>query len=215
MDLRTDRDSPLPLGDQLAEQIRQAIEAGELGPGESLPTIREAAEAVGVNVNTVAGVYRQLEREGYLVQRRRAGTRVAGDPPRRPERALAALLADRALAQAAAAGLGAKQVAVALLAGSLRRAATEPKVRVAALAAGPLAAAQLASKAAEALGGAVEAVPVTPREYRSVDYHLTLVAPELAARLSEDPLASRRGYPVSDRYGTEQVYGPDFPAGAD
>ena len=50
MELTTDRASPLPLGTQLAEQIRNAIHTGELERGEALPTIRDLAKRAGVNV---------------------------------------------------------------------------------------------------------------------------------------------------------------------
>lgn len=216
MDLRTSKDSPLPLGVQLAEQIRHAIELGDALPGDPLPTIREVAERADVNVNTVASVYRDLADEGYLVQGRRAGTRVADAPPRQPERTLAAFLAARTSDQAAAAGVGAADVALALLALEGRRTSARSPIRIATLAASPLAATRLASAAAEVFGGAFETVPVTPQTYRSIDYHFTVVAPELGAYLADEYSGGgRSSSPPANAYVAGSIYGPDFPAGAD
>jgi GntR family transcriptional regulator len=48
------------------EQLKHAIETGELRTGEQLPTIRKLAEDLVMNPNTVARAYRELEREGVL-----------------------------------------------------------------------------------------------------------------------------------------------------
>ena len=67
-------DSPLPLVDQIRTGIRQAIAAGELGPGDALPTVRQLASDLGINLNTVARAYRQLEADGLVSTRRGRGT---------------------------------------------------------------------------------------------------------------------------------------------
>jgi len=85
---RIDRASPLPVYVQLAEQIRLLIHRGALAPGDPLPTVRELAVALGVNANTVARVYRDLQQEGQLRLERGLGTFV--EPQRR-----ASTLADR------------------------------------------------------------------------------------------------------------------------
>jgi GntR family transcriptional regulator len=85
---RIDRASPLPVYVQLAEQIRLLIHRGALNPGDPLPTVRELAVALGVNANTVARVYRDLQQEGQLRLERGLGTFV--EPQRR-----ASTLADR------------------------------------------------------------------------------------------------------------------------
>jgi GntR family transcriptional regulator len=74
MDLRVDREGELPLGTQLAWRLRGLIESGELGPGERLPSVREAAAAAGVNVNTVRAVYGRLERDGLVSSEQGRGT---------------------------------------------------------------------------------------------------------------------------------------------
>jgi GntR family transcriptional regulator len=60
MDLRVDRQSGLPLGHQLVERLRSQIASGALQPGDRLPSVRDAAVAAGVNVNTVRAAYGRL-----------------------------------------------------------------------------------------------------------------------------------------------------------
>ena len=80
--------SAVPIHVQVAEEIRQRIAAGVLAPGEQLPTVRALATHLLINPNTVARVYRDLEREGLLETRRGSGTFVAST-------ATALALADR------------------------------------------------------------------------------------------------------------------------
>ncbi|MFS3128542.1 aminotransferase class I/II-fold pyridoxal phosphate-dependent enzyme [Nocardioides sp. Bht2] len=62
---------------EIASSIRAELDAGALGPGDSLPPARELAHQLGVNRNTVVAAYRQLAQAGLLVSRRGAGTTVA------------------------------------------------------------------------------------------------------------------------------------------
>ncbi|HEY6235598.1 MAG TPA: GntR family transcriptional regulator [Candidatus Elarobacter sp.] len=55
-----------PLYLQLTEQIKRAIAVGALAPGERLPTVKGLALELKLNANTVARVYRELEREGVI-----------------------------------------------------------------------------------------------------------------------------------------------------
>jgi GntR family transcriptional regulator len=55
-----------PLYQQLTEQIKRAIAVGALEPGERLPTVKALAHDLKLNANTVARVYRELEREGVI-----------------------------------------------------------------------------------------------------------------------------------------------------
>ncbi len=80
MDLRLDRDSPVPLYHQLAEAIRWRISTGDLGPGERLPALRAAAAGLGVNLHTVRAAYDALAADGLLVSDGARGTRVVGRP---------------------------------------------------------------------------------------------------------------------------------------
>ena len=74
MDLRVDRDAEVPLGTQLAWKLRRLIETGELGAGDRLPSVRDAAAAAGVNVNTVRSVYGRLEADGLVSSEQGRGT---------------------------------------------------------------------------------------------------------------------------------------------
>ena len=66
---------------QVAEQIRAAVERGELSPDSPLPTVRQLAGDLGIAPNTVARAYGELQSDGWLVGDGRRGTRVAGTVP--------------------------------------------------------------------------------------------------------------------------------------
>ena len=78
--LAIDRDAEVPIGVQLAWALRTRIGDGEFGPGQRLPGLRELADAVGVNLNTVRTVYQRLEHEGLIESRQGSGTFVAPKP---------------------------------------------------------------------------------------------------------------------------------------
>ncbi len=71
----------LPPYQQVVEQIRAAIERGDLVPESPLPTVRQLAGDLGIAPNTVARAYSELQSEGWLIGDRRRGTRVAGRIP--------------------------------------------------------------------------------------------------------------------------------------
>jgi len=81
LDITIDRAAREPASAQLKTAVRRLIDAGALGPGERLPTVRAFAADLDVVPNTVARAYRELEAESYLVGRGRAGTFVADEPP--------------------------------------------------------------------------------------------------------------------------------------
>lgn len=58
---------------QLYNQIIRGIATSDLRPGDSLPSVREMAEQVGINMHTVNKAYAILSREGYLHLDRRRG----------------------------------------------------------------------------------------------------------------------------------------------
>jgi GntR family transcriptional regulator len=66
---------------QIADQIRGAIERGELQPEMLLPTVRQLAGDLGIAPNTVARAYTELQNEGWLSSEGRRGTRVASKTP--------------------------------------------------------------------------------------------------------------------------------------
>ena len=66
--------SPTPLWGQIAARVRVAVAAGELLPGEALPSVRGLARRLRVNPATVAQAYRELAGEGFVETRHGAGT---------------------------------------------------------------------------------------------------------------------------------------------
>jgi GntR family transcriptional regulator len=79
MHFEIDPTAAVPVSEQIAEQVRFAIGAGRLATGERLPSVRGLARDLLVNPNTVAKVYRDLEREGVLRTRPGSGVFVAED----------------------------------------------------------------------------------------------------------------------------------------
>ena len=82
--LRLDTKSGVPPYLQIAQQVRQALVAGVLAPGDQLPTVKEVVTQLAINPNTVFKGYRELEREGLVEGRPGAGTFVLRRPPGPP-----------------------------------------------------------------------------------------------------------------------------------
>ncbi|MET0975524.1 MAG: PLP-dependent aminotransferase family protein [Leifsonia sp.] len=72
-----DRASAIPLARQLVDQVRRRILAGDLRPGDRLPSTRELAGAIGVSRGVVVEAWEQLTGEGYLAVTPGAAPRVA------------------------------------------------------------------------------------------------------------------------------------------
>jgi DNA-binding transcriptional MocR family regulator len=76
-----DRAGGVSITAQLVERLRAAIDAGELAPGEKLPTTRALAEAAKINHLTAVRVYRRLAELGYVTAAVGRGTFVRTVPP--------------------------------------------------------------------------------------------------------------------------------------
>ena len=81
MKLSLDESAPVPLYQQIYQQIRELILQGALRPGSRLLSSRELARQVGVGRVTVTTAYEQLLAEGYVQSQTGAGTFVVDDLP--------------------------------------------------------------------------------------------------------------------------------------
>jgi DNA-binding transcriptional regulator YhcF (GntR family) len=127
MDLRINSKSHVPVHVQLEGQIKHLILTGNFEVGSRLPSIRTMAGFLRVNRNTVARVFSDLEREGYVESRRGSGVYVL-EPPVEADAEKRHDVLERVMDLAAAQGVPVEDLAYALLA----RVGTEPpeKVRI-------------------------------------------------------------------------------------
>uniref|UniRef100_UPI0035151489 aminotransferase class I/II-fold pyridoxal phosphate-dependent enzyme n=1 Tax=Streptomyces calvus TaxID=67282 RepID=UPI0035151489 len=65
---------------EISASVERAVAKGELRPGELLPPMRELADRLGVNPNTVAAAYRTLRERGVIETAGRRGSRVRPKP---------------------------------------------------------------------------------------------------------------------------------------
>jgi GntR family transcriptional regulator len=120
--LRIDLAAATPAYEQIASGLRALLVAGELLPGNHLPTVRQLAMDLGVHHNTVAEAYRQLAAQGWLDLRRGRGATVLERTPPSPSPEAGATFARRledVIAHAVAAG-----IPRATVAGKLEQTAT-------------------------------------------------------------------------------------------
>lgn len=75
---RIDHSSTQPLADQIASCVRGAIADGNVSAGERLPSARELASSLEVNMHTVLRGYQRLREEGLIELRRGRGAVVTG-----------------------------------------------------------------------------------------------------------------------------------------
>jgi GntR family transcriptional regulator len=72
-----DENDRRPIYQQVVDEIKALIARGELKEGTTLPPVRQVAADLGVNLNTVATAYRELQREGLINVRHGSGAVVA------------------------------------------------------------------------------------------------------------------------------------------
>lgn len=108
----------VPIYVQIRDQFLHAIGSGALRPGEQLPTMRQLAVELKVDLNTVRHAYDELEQTGAIFVLRARGTYVSERPPPVDEARQARKvqsLAHQAIALAASAGVDASEVAQQIL----------------------------------------------------------------------------------------------------
>lgn len=108
----------MPIYVQIRDQVLHAIGSGALQSGQQLPTMRQLAVDLKVDLNTVRHAYEELERTGAIVIVKARGTYVAPKPPpvdvaRRARTVLS--VAHQAIALAASAGVEPAVVAQEML----------------------------------------------------------------------------------------------------
>jgi GntR family transcriptional regulator len=77
MFLTVDANDKRPLYQQIVDGVKTLIARGDLREGAALPSVRQVAGDLGVNLNTIAVAYRQLQEEGLLLVRHGAGAVVS------------------------------------------------------------------------------------------------------------------------------------------
>lgn len=77
MFVRIQRGTSTPISRQIDAQIRAQLSAGKLQPGDQMPSVRQLARELAVNVNTVFRVYERLAADGLIDLRHGDGTYVA------------------------------------------------------------------------------------------------------------------------------------------
>jgi len=74
MFLTIDTNDPRPIYQQVADGIKELIARGKLAEGASLPPVRQLAVDLGVNLNTIAAAYRELQKDGLIGIRHGSGS---------------------------------------------------------------------------------------------------------------------------------------------
>ena len=95
MQIHISQSDKVPIYKQIVNQVKYRVASGQLVAGEELPPIRVLAAQLGINPNTVARAYRELEQDGLVTTRRTAGTYVSGTGSRLARRERVKILTER------------------------------------------------------------------------------------------------------------------------
>jgi len=76
-------EDPRPVYAQIVAQIKAQVREGHLRPGDELPSVRELADALGINLHTVHKAYQVMRDQGVLRLRLGRRARVTA-PPKQP-----------------------------------------------------------------------------------------------------------------------------------
>lgn len=115
---RLDTSSGVPFYRQIIDQVLLAVADGRLKAGVQLPTVRQLAVDLSVNLNTVAKAYREMEIRGIVETQQGTGTFIAArrpDPKAREKRRAVGDLTDRLIANGEALGIGIDDLIEALM----------------------------------------------------------------------------------------------------
>ena len=117
MTFRLDSSSGVPFYRQIIDQVLLAVADGRLKAGTQLPTVRQLAVDLSVNLNTIAKAYREMEIRGIVQTQQGTGTFVAarsGAKSRERRKALQDLV-DRVIANGEALGIPMEDLVEALV----------------------------------------------------------------------------------------------------
>lgn len=114
MFLTVDANDKRPLYQQVVDGVKALIARGHLREGMTLPSVRQVAGDLGVNLNTIAVAYRQLQDEGFLTVRHGAGAVVLSRRPRSVEEDELLKRLRTALTEFILAGLSDREIAAAV-----------------------------------------------------------------------------------------------------
>ncbi len=92
---RIDPSNGLAIYEQIARQVKFAVAHGALRSGDLIPSVRELAQTLAVNPNTVARAYRDLQADGVVEPLRGEGLRIARQAPERCRKERTKLLKER------------------------------------------------------------------------------------------------------------------------
>ena len=79
MELIINTADSVPVFLQLIEQIKSAVSNGDLTPGSALPSVRQLANDLNLNHNTVAKAYKHLIRDSVIQSKGYRGTFIHAD----------------------------------------------------------------------------------------------------------------------------------------
>jgi GntR family transcriptional regulator len=117
MNFRLDSSSGVPFYRQIIDQVLLAVADGRLKLGAQLPTVRQLAVDLSVNLNTVAKAYREMEIRGIVQTQQGTGTFIAARSAAKSRERRKALsdLVDRLIANGEALGIPMEDLVEALV----------------------------------------------------------------------------------------------------
>ncbi len=77
--MKVEFDNNIPIYLQIMNIVKKQIIRGEIKEGDKIPSVREFAEMLRINPNTVQRTFQELEREGIVITKRGMGRYVTED----------------------------------------------------------------------------------------------------------------------------------------
>lgn len=64
--IQLDFKNPKPIYEQIKDKIKELVINGIMKPGDKIPSVRELAQILTINPNTIQKAYKDLETEGFI-----------------------------------------------------------------------------------------------------------------------------------------------------